>query len=120
MPLLQQIADSLKKIGVAGTLATKTTTQKQAMRKSCLFARSNLQPLDYRSIVPPLELEKTSPSMLNFGYLNPATCLFYDFGNKSIVIFLMFAGGNPIGPVIQRLRVQFLQEDNFFALLVFM
>ena len=35
-----------------------------------------------------------SPHMLNFGYLNPATCLFNDFNNKSIVRFLMFAGGN--------------------------
>ena len=34
---------------------------------------SDLQPLDYRSTALPLKLEKTSPRMLNFGYLNPAT-----------------------------------------------
>ena len=48
---------------------------KQSIRKHCLPQKSNLQPLDYRSTVLPLELEKTSPSMLNFGYLNPATSL---------------------------------------------
>ena len=53
---------------------------------------SNLQPLDYRSTALPLELEKTSPRMINFGYLNPATCLFYDLKNKSIMMFLTFAG----------------------------
>ena len=47
---------------------------------------SNLQPLDYRSTAQPLQREM-SPRMLNFGYLNPATCLFYDFNNKSIVTF---------------------------------
>ena len=26
----------------------------------------------------PLELERTSPCMLNFSYLNPATCFYYD------------------------------------------
>ena len=34
---------------------------------------SNLQPLDYRSTALPLELEKTPPRKLNFGYLNSAT-----------------------------------------------
>ena len=56
---------------------------KQAMRKFALPQESNLQPLHYRSTALPLELEKTPPRMLNFGYLNPATCL-YDFNNKSI------------------------------------
>ena len=40
-----------------------------------------------KSTAVPLELEKTSPRMLNFGYLNPATCLLYDFNNKSIKMF---------------------------------
>ena len=51
---------------------------KQAMRKIVFPQESNLQPLDYRSTALPLELEKTPPRMLNFGYLNPATCLLYD------------------------------------------
>ena len=38
-----------------------------------------MHPLDWRSTALPLELEKTSPRIPNFGYLNPATCLFYDF-----------------------------------------
>ena len=38
-----------------------------------------MQPLEYRSTTLPLELEKTSPRMLNFAYSNPATySLFYD------------------------------------------
>ena len=43
---------------------------KQAMRKVVFPQESNLQPLDYRSTALPLELEKTPPRMLNFGYLN--------------------------------------------------
>ena len=54
------------------------------MRKIIFPQVSNLQPLDYRSTALPLELEKTPPHMLNFGYLNPATCLLYDCNNKSI------------------------------------
>ena len=66
----------------------------EAMRKIVFPQESNLQPLDYRSTALPLELEKTPPRMLNFGYLNPATCLLYDC---NIVIsqlrcFLTFAG----------------------------
>ena len=57
---------------------------KEAMRKIVFPPESNLQPLDYRSTAIPLELEKTPPRMLNFGYLNPATCLLYDCNNKSI------------------------------------
>ena len=57
--------------------------------------KSNLQPLDYHSTALPLELEKMSPPMLIFDYLDPATCLFYDFNDKSIVMFLMFSCGNP-------------------------
>ena len=41
------------------------------MRKIVFPQESNLQPLDYRSTALPLELEKTPPRMLNFGYLNP-------------------------------------------------
>ena len=59
----------------------------RAMRKIVLPQESNLQPLDYRSTALPLELEKTPPRMLNFGYLNPATCLLYDCNNKSIKTF---------------------------------
>ena len=61
---------------------------RQAMRKIVFPQESNLQPLDYRSNALPLELEKTPPRMLNFGYLNPATCLLYDFNNKSMKMFL--------------------------------
>ena len=60
---------------------------KEAMRKIVFPQESNLQPLDYRSTALPLELEKTPPRMLNFGYLNPATCLLYDCNNKSIKMF---------------------------------
>ena len=60
---------------------------KEAMRKIVFPQESNLQPLDYRSTALPLELEKTPPRMLHFGYLNPATCLLYDFNNKSIKMF---------------------------------
>ena len=63
---------------------------KEAMRKIVFPQESNLQPLDYRSTALPLELEKTPPRMLNFGYLNPATCLLYDCNNKSIKMFLFF------------------------------
>ena len=60
---------------------------KQAIWKIVFPQESNLQPLDYRSTALPLELEKTPPRMLNFGYLNPATCLLYDCNNKSIKMF---------------------------------
>ena len=60
---------------------------KEAMRKIVFPQESNLQPLDYRSTALPLELEKTPLRMLNFGYLNPATCLLYDCNNKSIKMF---------------------------------
>ena len=56
-----------------------------------------MHPLDYRSTALPLELEKTSPRMLNFGYFNPATCLLYDFSNKSIVMLLTFVSGKSKG-----------------------
>ena len=45
---------------------------------------SNWQPLNFRFTALPLELENTFPCMLIFGYLNQATCLQYDFNNKSI------------------------------------
>ena len=57
------------------------------MRKIVFPQESNLQPLDYRSTALPLEQEKTPPRMLNFGYLNPATCLLYDCNNKSMKMF---------------------------------
>ena len=81
--------------------------RKQAMRKNCQAMRamrnkqcekivfpqdSNLQPLDYQFPALPPELEKTSPYMLNLGHLNPATCKIYNFNNKSIMMFLKFAG----------------------------
>ena len=46
-----------------------------------------MQPSDYRSTALPLEQEKTSHRMLNFGYLSPVTCLFYDVNNHLIVMF---------------------------------
>ena len=39
--------------------------------KAILPQDSNLQTLDYLSTAVPLELEKMSLRMLNFGYLNP-------------------------------------------------
>ena len=38
----------------------------------------NLLSLDYRLPALPLELDRMSPYMLNFDYLNPATCSLYD------------------------------------------
>ena len=67
------------------------------MRKSCFPAGIKPAAFGLLSTALQLELEKTSPQMLNFGYLNPKTCLFYDSNNKSIVMFLTFAGGNPKG-----------------------
>ena len=72
------------------------------MRKFVFPQESNLQPLDYRSTALPLELEKTPPHMLNFGYLNPATCLLYDCNNESIKIFLTFAGQSFIILIVLR------------------
>ena len=46
-----------------------------------------MQPLDYQSTALPLEVEKTFPRMLNFVYLNPATCLFYDFILFIIILY---------------------------------
>ena len=60
------------------------------MRKIVFPQESNLQPLDFRSTALPLKVEKTPPRMLNFGYLNPATCLLYDCNNKSIKMFFLF------------------------------
>ena len=63
------------------------------MRKIVFPQESNLQPLDYRYTALPLELEKMPPRMLNFGYLNPATCLLYDCNNKSMKMFFWSRGG---------------------------
>ena len=57
------------------------------MQKVILPQDSNLQPLDYRSTALPFELEKTSPHMIEFGYLNPATCFYYDINNNLIAMF---------------------------------
>ena len=56
------------------------------MRKSRLPTGFKPAAFGYRSTALPLELEKTSPRMLSFGYLNPT--LFYDFNIKSIMMFL--------------------------------
>ena len=45
------------------------------MRKSYPPAEFELQPLDYRSTALPLELERMSLRMLNFGCLNPVAVL---------------------------------------------
>ena len=66
-------------LGSLGKSHQNSDYLKQAMRKIVFPQESNLQPLDYRSTALPLELEKTPPHMLNFGYLNPATCLLYDW-----------------------------------------
>ena len=62
---------------------------KQAMRKNCLTTEFEPAAFGLPVHCSPLEPEKTSPRKLNFGYLNPATCLFYDFNNKSIMMFLI-------------------------------
>ena len=71
------------------------------MRKIVFPQESNLQPLDYRSTALPLELEKTPPRMLNFGYLNPATCLLL----TCFACLQLVKGSIPVG-------------RQFFALLV--
>ena len=65
---------------------------KQAMQK-CSFP-TKFEPAAFGLPVHcsiPLELEKRSPLMLNFGCSISATFLFYDFNNKSIMMFLTFA-----------------------------
>ena len=74
-------------LGSVGKSHQNSDYLKEAMRKIVFPQESNLQPLDYRSTALPLELEKTPPRMLNFGYLNPATCLLYDCNDKSIKMF---------------------------------
>ena len=67
--------------------AIRTSTAKNKQCEKVVFPQdSNLQPLDYRSTALLLKLEKTSSHMLNFGYLNLATCLFYDFNNNIFII----------------------------------
>ena len=56
-------------LGTLGKSHQNGDYSKQAMRKIVFPQESNLQPLDYRSTALPLELEKTPPRMLNFGYL---------------------------------------------------
>ena len=64
---------------------------KTSNAKKVVFPQdSNLQPLDCRSTALSLELEKTSSHILKFGYLNLVSSLFYDFNNKSIMMFLKF------------------------------
>ena len=58
-------------LGSLGKSHQNSDYLKEAMRKIVFPQESNLQPLDYRSTALPLELEKTPPRMLNFGYLNP-------------------------------------------------
>ena len=67
------------------------TTQNKQRKNVILPQDSNLQPLDYRTTALPRELERVSTRMLNFGYLNPANCFYYDVDNNLIVMFLMFA-----------------------------
>ena len=64
--------------------ATKTAT---TCENIVFPQKSNLQPFDYWSTALPHELEKTSPHILNFGYLNAATCLLHNFTNKSKMFF---------------------------------
>ena len=54
---------------------------KHAMRKNCLPTGFESAVFGLPSTALPLELEKTSSRVLNFGYLNSATCLLYDFNN---------------------------------------
>ena len=61
-------------------------------KKIVFLLESNLQPLEYRSTALPSRLEKTFPRVINFGYLDPETCLLYGFNKKSIKMFLTFAG----------------------------
>ena len=85
------VAFNRRRLGVWGENPQPLEARGQSpMRKIVFPQESNLQPLDYRSTALPLELEKTPPRMLNFGYLNPATCLLYDCNNKSIKMFFFF------------------------------
>ena len=58
------------------------------MRKNCLPTEFEPAAFGLPVTALPLELEKTSPRKLNFGYLNPAICLFYDF---NIIIDLLYS-----------------------------
>ena len=70
-----------------GSGSTTTTTYDKQCKKFILPQDSNLHSLDYRSTALPLELETMSPRMLNFGYLNVATCFYYDVDDNLIVMF---------------------------------
>ena len=51
--------------------------------KVILSENANLQPLNYWSTALPLELERMTPRMFNFGYSNPV----HDVDNNLIVMF---------------------------------
>ena len=68
--------------------AIRTVTTQNKQCEIVVFPQeSNLQPSDYRLTALPLELEKASPRVLNFGYLNSATCLFHGVDSNVIAIF---------------------------------
>ena len=75
-----------------GSLGESDQNGDYLIRKVILQQDSNLQSLDFRSTALPIELERKCSRMLNFGYLNPATCTFYDVNNNLFVMFLTFAG----------------------------
>ena len=70
---------------LSGLKATSAEAQERATRTATtqvVFPQdSNLLSSDYPSTALSFELEKTSPRMLNFGNLIPATSLFYDVNN---------------------------------------
>ena len=55
--------------------------------KTCLSTRFEPAAFGFRFTVLPLEREKTSYRLLNFGYLIPTACLCNDFSNNLIVTF---------------------------------
>ena len=80
--MFYRLRDSSLKATSAEAYREEPLKRRLLKKKQCkklIFPQdSNLQPLVYRSNVLPLELERISPRILNFGYLNQATCLIYD------------------------------------------
>ena len=87
--------------GSLGKSHQKGDYLKQAMQNIVSSQDSNLQPLACWSTAPPLELEKKFPRVNNFGYLNPATFLFYG-RDRTIKFFAQFVCIKNLGPISSR------------------
>ena len=87
------------------------TTKNKQCEKVVFPQNSNLQPLEYRSTALPLKLEKTSPRVLSFGYLNVASFKSHKFQSnqiKPLIIYLLYyakACNEFAGPFSVSLRV---------------